>query len=73
MDEEEYTILIDSREDHWRGVPEDDYYRSNSYSLRSHVCTKEKEYMVGRYVFVNFLYLKRGDIVWTCVVDNIIR
>ena len=73
LDEEEYIIMMDSREEHWRDVDEDDEDRSMINYLRWDVYTKDKEKLIKRDFLVTVMHLKGGNIFWTYVKDNIIK
>ena len=46
--------------------------RGGGYVLRFCFYMKEKGELIIREFFVAFIHPKRGNIVWTCVEDNII-
>ena len=73
LNEEEDIIIEDIREEHWRDVYEDGKDKSNIYALRWNVYTIDKEGFVKREFLVSITHPKGGNIVWTCVKDNIIE
>ena len=69
---EEGISMVDSWEEHWMDVSEDGEYKSNIYALRWNVYTKDKYELIRGEFLVAVPYSKGGNIVWTCVKDNII-
>ena len=65
--------MMDSREEHWRYVAEDDKDRGKPHYLRWYFYTKDKDDLINRKFFVFDMHLKGGNTVWTYMKDNIIN
>ena len=65
--------MEDSREEHWRYVAEDGEDNSKIHSLGWDVYTKQKGKLIKKCVLVYVPHQRGGDIVWTCVKDDIIK
>ena len=65
--------MSDSRWENWRDVAKDDQDGSDIHTLRWDVYTKYKEDLIKREFFVYIIHPKGGNIVWTCVKDNIVK
>ena len=73
LNEDENIIIEDSRVEHWRDVADDGENNSKIHYLRWDVYTRENNYLIKREFLVSVPHPKGGNIVWTCVKDNIIE
>ena len=73
LNEEEDIRLDVIKEEHWRDVAEEGDDKKNIYDLRWEVYVKEKEELINREFLVSVTHPKGGEIVWTCVKDDIIE
>ena len=71
LNEEEDIRMEDSRREYLRYVVEDDKDKRKTHSLRWDVYTRKKKELTKRDFLVSIMHAKGGDIVWTCVKDNI--
>ena len=70
---EEDIYILDNREKHWKDViVENNEYRGKVHDLKWEVYMKQKEF-IKRDFSVVFTHTKGGNVVWTCVEDNIIE
>ena len=65
--------MEDSREENLRDVAKDDENKIKIHALRWDVYTRYKEELTKREFSVSIQHPKRGNIVWTCVKENIIK
>ena len=65
--------MDEMRDKHWRDVSEEGDYKKKIHYLRWDVYVKEKKELIKRDFLVSVSHLKGGNIVWTCVKDNIIE
>ena len=72
LNDEEDIRWYEIREDHWRDVAEEGDNKKKIHALRWEVYLKEKEVLINREFSLSFPHPKGGEIVWTCVKDNII-
>ena len=72
LNEEENITMEDSMEDHWRDVSDDGQEKMKIHGLRWQVYTKYKDDLIKIDLLVFVPHPKGGNIVWTCVKDNII-
>ena len=70
---EEDIRITDSREEHWRDVAEDGEDTSKINAMRWDIYTKEKAELIKRYFLVSVNHPKEGNIVLTCVKDNVTK
>ena len=73
LNDEEYIIMDDTRNENWRDVPEDGDDKEKIHYLRWEVYFKEKEELIKRYFLVSVTHPKGGNIVWTWVKYHIIK
>ena len=67
-------MISDYREKHWKDVFEDIHQdKGNTYAMSWELYTEDKEQYIRRKVLVAFPHLKVGNIIQTCVEDNIIK
>ena len=71
LNEEEDIIMEVSRKEKWRYVSKDGENESNIHALGWDIYTIEKEELINREFLVSIPHPKVGNIVWTCVKDNI--
>ena len=57
---------------HWRDVDEEGNNNKNTHTLTWEIYVKEKKELIKIEFLVAVLHMKEGNIVWTCVKDNII-
>ena len=65
--------MEENMEELWRDVSEDGQDKSNIRALRWDICTREKGWFIKRGFLVSVPHPKEGNIVWTCLEDNIIE
>ena len=63
--------MAESREVHWRDVDKGGGDKSKIHALRWDVYTKYREELINRKFLVSVTHPKRGNIVCTCVKDNV--
>ena len=73
LNEEEYIIMADSREEHQRYFSEYGGDMSKIHALVWYFNTKQKQYLIDREFSVVVQHPKGGNIVCTCVKGNIIE
>ena len=67
LNEEEGIGIEDSKEEHWRDVPENGEDRKNMFW---EIYTREKKEFINIDFLVSVRHPKGGNIVWYCVKDN---
>ena len=73
-EEEEDIRISDTREEHWKDIYEDnDKERSKVHDMRREFHMKYKEELINREFSETVTHPKEGNIVQTCVEDNITR
>ena len=71
MNEEEDTRMEDTREEHQSDDFEDGEDKSKIQALRWDIYTRYKEELINRQLPLSVPHPKGGNIVWTCVKENI--
>ena len=73
LNEEEYIIMKDIREERWRDVADNGEDKTKICALRWYAYTRDKDELIKREFLVYVPHTKGGGIVWTCTKNNIIK
>ena len=65
--------MEDIREERWRDVADDGEDKNNIRALRQYAYTQDKDQLIKREFSVYVPHTKGGNIVWTCIKNNIIK
>ena len=73
LHDEEDTRMDDTRYKNLRDVTDEGDDKKKIHALRWNVDVKEKKELIKRKFLVSVMHPKVGNIIWTCVKDNIIE